>query len=110
MKPSTRRKAAKLFALGAILAMFGPYAQAAGDHPQRHMTGLVVGQALASRQIDVQDHRPGPVRFRVALSATITLLDGAKGRLEDVLLGDEVTLKLDSETGDIRHLSVISQH
>lgn len=110
MNTESRRKTAKLLALGMLLAACGLNAHAIGAGEQGQMTGEVVGQALASRHIVVENYTTKATRFRVALSAKITLLNGAKGALEDVLLGDEVLVKLDSKTGDIRDLSVIAQH
>ncbi len=104
------RMIAKLLALGALLTVFGLNANAAGAGSPGDLTGEVVGANFGSRLLVIGDYTTTEKRYRVALSSKITLVDGSKGALEDVLLGDEVLVKLDSKTGDIRDLSVISQH
>ncbi len=112
-----RRMIAKLLALSVLLTMFGLNAHAGGVGAKNPfgvstpdgIANEVVGASFESRRILLRDFTT-ETPYRVALSASITLLDGSKGSLEDVLLGDIVAIKLDSKTGDIRDLAVIAQH
>lgn len=103
------RMIAKLLALGVLLTAFSLNAQAAGVRQQGDITGRVVATKFTTRHIVVADLATEK-RYRVALAASITLLDGSKGALEDVLLDDSVIVKLDSITGDIVDLSVVAQY
>ena len=103
------RMIAKILTLGVLLTAFGINAHAAGVRKQADIIGEVVGTKFESRHIFLGDYETEK-RYRVALSAKITLLDGSKGTLEDVDAGDEVRVTLDGNTGDIRGLAVISQH
>ncbi len=103
------RMMAKILSLGALLTTFAFNAHAVDVRSQDNMTGEVVGTKFKSRHIYIGDHDT-PKRYRVALAAKVTLLDGSKGALEDVMLGDGVQVKLDGQTGDIRDLSIIWQH
>ncbi len=72
-------------------------------------TGEVRGTDFVSRSLSISDSVVEK-SYRVALSATVILLDGGKGVLEEVNLGDIIVLELDRETGDIQKLSVVAQN
>lgn len=103
------RMITKVVSLGVLLVTIPLSAHAGDVRSQDNMTGEVKGTKFESRHIYIGQYEAHQ-RYRVALSASITLLDGSKGALEDVMLGDGVQVKLDSNTGDIRDLSVIWKH
>lgn len=99
---------AKLTTLGVLLTVFGINAHANDVRERGAITGEVVATDFDSRRIVLEQY-PAEIRYRVALGASISLLQGSKGALEDVLLGDIVSVKLDGNTGDIRDLAVVAK-
>ncbi|MGI9288833.1 MAG: hypothetical protein ACR2P1_25865 [Pseudomonadales bacterium] len=99
----------KVLSLGVLLATFALNAHAADVRSQADTTAQVVGKNFGSRHLSLRYYQTEK-SYRVALAAKVTLLDGSRGSFEDVLMGDEVVVKLDEETDDIKDLHVISQN
>lgn len=108
MKKLTR-KSVKLSLLTLVLTAFAFSASGADKHMQTSFTGVVAGRAIDGRTILVKQAETSKP-YRVGLAAKIRLLDGSKGTFDDLLGGDTVDIKLDSNTGDIRDITVIAQY